>query len=117
MNFYKYFAFLIGILLVCAVFFSHSFLSASNNAPLRVFFISESIEGGQIITIKNISANCQGDWRIALLGENAAYFRINGQRADFDQGISSYVQLPGSLPIGGEWVQRDPLEDDQYRRR
>ena len=92
MNFYKYFTFLFAALLLCGA-----------SAPLSVFFISESVEGGQRITIKNISANNQGDWRIALMGENAAYFRINGQRADFENNNDNFVHLPHSLPVGGEW--------------
>jgi len=101
MNFYKYFTFLLVILL-CMTIFPHIPLSA--NTPLSVFFISESVEGGQLVTIKNISADRQGSWRIALLGENAEYFRINNQRADFEHINDHYVQLPHSLPVGSEWT-------------
>ena len=117
MNFYKYFSFLIGIFLVCMTLLSHFSLLASSNAPLSVFFISESIEGGQIVTIKNISADHKGDWRIALLGENTPYFRINEQKASFEQGSNNYVQLPDSLPIGAEWsfkLTAEGLANGQY---
>jgi len=78
-------------------------LICASNAPLSVFFISETVEGGQSVTIKNISANSQGDWRIALMGENAAHFRINEQRGDFEYASDHYVQLPNSLLPGDEW--------------
>jgi len=92
MNFYKYFTFLLTALLIC-----------TSAAPLSVFFISESVEGGQSIIIKNISADAQGDWRIALLGENAEHFRIDDQKVDFEHNSNHYVQLPCSIPVGGEW--------------
>ena len=92
MNFYKYFTFLFSIMLICVA-----------NAPLSVFFISESVESGQFVTIKNISAKDQGSWRIALMGENTEHFRINGCKADFERNSSHYVQLPSNLHVGDEW--------------
>ena len=102
MNFYKYFAFLLAIVAYTAIF-PHFSLPLSASEPLSIFFISESVEGGQLVTIKNISSNKKGNWRVALAGENAAYFRINGQRADFECDSDNYVQLPHSLSIGEEW--------------
>lgn len=90
MIFYKYFTILLFTLAFAA------------NAPLSVFFITQSVEDGQKVTIKNISANNRGDWRIALMGEDAANFRINGQQADFEPH-EHYVQLPNSLAVGAQW--------------
>jgi len=100
MNFYKNFSFFLGILL-CTIIFPRFSLAA--NEPLSIFFISDTVEGGQLVTIKNISANHQGNWRLALIGENAEHFRINGQKADFEHVSSHYVQLPNSLDLGHEW--------------
>ena len=99
MNFYKYFISGLVILLMVATF---PYFILSANEPLSIFFISETTIDGQLITIKNISASRQGNWRLALMGENAEQFLINGQAADFERD-GKYVQLPHSLPIGGEW--------------
>jgi len=37
------------------------------------------------------------------MGENAEYFYINGQRADFENINGHYMQLPHSLALGEEW--------------
>ena len=102
MNFYKYFTFLLAIVAYTAIF-PHFSLHLSASEPLSIFFISESVEGGQLVTIKNISSNKKGNWRVALAGENAAHFRIDGQRADFECDDNNYVQLPHNLSVGGEW--------------
>jgi len=101
MNFYKYFiSGLVTLLMVSAIIFPYFTLSA--NEPLSIFFISETTIDGQLITIKNISSNRQGNWRLALMGESAEKFLINGQAADFERN-GKYIQLPYSLPIGSEW--------------
>ncbi|MCL2565769.1 MAG: hypothetical protein FWE24_08180 [Defluviitaleaceae bacterium] len=86
-------------LLLCVLFG----VQIQASIPEGIYFTIEQKDNGHLVTITNIDSEHQGNWRIAITGENSTYFRINNQRADFIDHSSHYVSLPNNLAPGSNW--------------
>ncbi|MCL2235382.1 MAG: hypothetical protein FWB98_02945 [Defluviitaleaceae bacterium] len=67
------------------------------------FFASPQPDGSVVVTIQNASLNAGGNWRLAIVGDEANWL-VNGVRANFTGHNRDYYQMGHSLSPGQSYT-------------